>query len=56
MNGYVAGGYVVSIGSLLAYGISLAVRERSARRRMRPAGTDAAPNREHPGGGAGEIG
>ena len=33
MNGYVIGGYVVSIGSLVTYGATLAGRERRRRRR-----------------------
>lgn len=34
MNGYVESGYVVTLVSLGAYGASLAVRQRAARRRL----------------------
>ena len=34
MNGYVIGGYVLSIGSLVTYGGSIVSRERAARRRL----------------------
>jgi hypothetical protein len=37
LSGYVIGGYVLTIGSLLGYGLSVARRERSARRRARRA-------------------
>ena len=35
MTGYVVGGYVVAIGSLASYGLSVARRERTARIRAR---------------------
>jgi hypothetical protein len=34
MNGYVDTGYVVAIGTLCSYGVSLLIRERSARLRL----------------------
>ncbi len=37
MNNYVLGGYIVSIGSLLSYGVVLATRERRATARVRVA-------------------
>jgi hypothetical protein len=42
VNGYVIGGYVVSIGSISVYGLSVAHRERIARRRLRRQVTAAA--------------
>ena len=34
MNGYVEAGYVVGLGTLAGYAVSLVVRERAARRRV----------------------
>jgi hypothetical protein len=34
MNGYVEAGYVVVLGTLGTYGVTLVVRERAARRRV----------------------
>ena len=34
MNGYVEAGYVVVLGTLGTYGVTLVARERSARRRV----------------------
>ncbi|MGD0983986.1 MAG: hypothetical protein ABSA65_09235 [Acidimicrobiales bacterium] len=39
MNGYVEAGYVVVLGTLSTYGVTLVARERAARRRL-----GAAPN------------
>lgn len=34
MSGYIEAGYVVALGSLATYAISLVTRERAARRRL----------------------
>ncbi|MGD0081706.1 MAG: hypothetical protein ABSD78_00745 [Acidimicrobiales bacterium] len=34
MSGYVEAGYVIALGSLSAYAVSLVVRERAARSRL----------------------
>ena len=34
MSGYVETGYIVAIGTLLSYGVSVVVRERGARLRL----------------------
>ncbi|MCU1495807.1 MAG: hypothetical protein JWO62_3571 [Acidimicrobiaceae bacterium] len=36
MNGYVESGYVVGLGTLAAYAVTLVARERGARRRLTP--------------------
>jgi hypothetical protein len=41
MSGYVEAGYLISLGSLSAYAVSLVVRERAARSRL-PRSSDAA--------------
>jgi hypothetical protein len=43
MNGYVEAGYVVVLGTLGTYGVTLVARERSARRRV-GAGSNKARN------------
>jgi hypothetical protein len=37
MSGYVEAGYLIAIGSLGSYAVSLVSRERAARRRLPPA-------------------
>jgi len=41
MNGYVEAGYVVILGTLGTYGVTLLARERAARRRVGAASTAA---------------
>jgi hypothetical protein len=36
VSGYIEAGYVVALGSLAAYALSLVTRERAARRRLPP--------------------
>ncbi|MGA3354211.1 MAG: hypothetical protein ABSD85_13660 [Acidimicrobiales bacterium] len=43
MNGYVEAGYVVVLGTLGTYGLTLIVRERAARRRVGEAAGPASP-------------
>jgi len=50
MNGYVEAGYVVILGTLGGYSVSLLARERAARRRVggKPAAARAAADRVAP--------
>jgi len=43
VSGYVAAGYVVILAALAVYAISLVVRERGARARLRGSSTATAP-------------
>jgi hypothetical protein len=45
VNGYVTAGYIISIGSLSAYGVSLSARVRAARARAGGSGVVPRPDR-----------
>ncbi len=56
MNGYVEAGYVVGLGTLAGYAVSLVARERSARRRLAGGGVRqvVAPSASEPPAPRGE--
>jgi len=50
MNGYVEAGYVVILGTLATYAVSLVARERAVRRRV---GAESGKDGAHVAGGLG---
>jgi hypothetical protein len=55
MNGYVEAGYVVVLGTLGTYGVTLFVRERAARRRVGGTSIDKTGLRPQSGAAAPEL-
>jgi hypothetical protein len=43
VSGYIEAGYVVALGSLATYAVSLVTRERAARHRLPPAPVEPQP-------------